>query len=71
MKKVFFPLPIISKSINRLAGTTYFTRLYIMEAYHRLWIAAGKGWKIVFCTLYKYYEHTVILFGLVNFPAAF
>ncbi len=71
MKKNCYPLPLISESIDRLTGATYFTKLDIREAYHRLRIASGNGWKTVFKTRYSHYEYTVVPFGLVNVPAAF
>jgi hypothetical protein len=70
-KKNHYPLPLISKLIDRLAGARYFTKLDIREAYHRLRITSGDEWKTAFHTRYSHYEYTVILFGLVKAPAAF
>jgi hypothetical protein len=69
-RKNHYPPPLISKAINRLSGAHYFTKLDICEAYHRPQIAPGDEWKTVFCTHYGHYEYTVVLFSLVNAPAA-
>jgi hypothetical protein len=68
-KKNCYPLPLISKSIDRLAGAAYFTKLDIREAYHRLRIASGNELKTAFRTRYGHYEYTVVPFGLLNVPA--
>ncbi len=70
-KKNRYPLPLISEVIDRLSGACYFTKLNIREAYHRLRIASGDEWKTALCTRYGHYEYTVVVFGLVNAPAAF
>jgi hypothetical protein len=70
-KKNQYPLLLINEAINRLAGARYCTKLDIREAYHRLRLAPGDTWKTAFCMRYGHYEYTVILFGLVNAPAAF
>jgi hypothetical protein len=70
-KKNRYPLLLISESIDRLAGARYFTKLDMREAYYRLRIASGDEWKTAFRTRYGHYEYTVVLFGLVNVPAAF
>ena len=31
----------------------------------------GKEWKTAFCTRYRHYKYTVMLFGLTNAPATF
>ncbi len=54
-----------------MSGGHYFTKLDIREAYPRLWIAQGDEWKTMFCMHYDHYKYTVVLFGLVNAPAAF
>jgi hypothetical protein len=71
MKKSRYPLPLISKSIDCLTGTTYFTKLDNREAYLKLWTAFGNEWKAAFCMLYGNYKYTIVSFGLVNAPSAF
>ncbi len=70
-KKNCYPLPLISKAIDCLAGARYFTKLDIRKAYHRLWIAPGDEWKTAFRTFYGHYEYSIIPFGVVHAPAAF
>jgi hypothetical protein len=70
-KNYRYPLLLISEAIDQLSGAHYFTKLNIREAYQMLWIAPGDKWKTAFCTRYGHYEYTVVLFGLVNAPAAY
>ncbi len=70
-KKNRYPLPLISTSIDRLAGARYFTKLDICKAYHTLRIESGDEWKMTFHTRYGHYEYTIVLVSLVNVPAAF
>jgi hypothetical protein len=70
-KKNRYPRSLISEAIDSLLGARYFTKLNSHEAYHRLWIVPGDKWKTAFYTRYGHYEYTIILFGLVNAPAAF
>ena len=41
------------------------------NTYHCLCIQKGDKWKTAFCCQYRYFEYQVVLFGLVNAPAAF
>jgi hypothetical protein len=70
-RKNSHPLPLISESIDSLAGAQYFTKLDMREAYHRLWVASGNEWKTAFRMRYGHYEYTIVPFGLVNAPAEF
>ncbi len=69
-KENHYPLPLISKSIDRLASARYFTKRDIREAYHRLRIVSGDEWKTAFRTRYGHDEYIVVPLGLVNAPAA-
>ncbi len=70
-RKNRYPLPLIIEAIDHLFGAKFYTKLDIRDAYHRVRVTEGEEWKIAFCTCYGHYEYTVMLFGLVNAPAAF
>ena len=42
------PLPLISKTLDRLTGAKVFTKLDLKDAYHRIWIRKGNKWKTAF-----------------------
>ena len=65
------PLPLITKTLDRLCGSKVFTKLDLKDAYYRLRIKAGDEWKTAFRTRYSYFEYLVIPFGLANAPATF
>jgi hypothetical protein len=64
-------LPLITKSLERLAQAKFYTKLDVREAYHRIRIKEGNKWKTAFRTKYGYFEYTVMPFGLTNAPAQF
>jgi hypothetical protein len=65
------PLPLIDKTINRLAGAKVYIKLDFRDAYHRIRIKPDDEWKTAFRTRYGYYEYIVMLFGFTNAPATF
>ena len=66
-----YPLPLIYKTLDALYSAKYFTKLNVIAAFNRIWIAEGYKWLIVFITWFGLYEILVILFGLYNAPAMF
>ncbi len=66
-----YPLPLISEAIDRLLCAKFYTKLNILDAYHRVQIAEGEGWKTSSRTRYCNYEYTVMPFDLANSTAAF
>ena len=66
-----YPLPFISKILNRLSRAKYFSKLNIKKAYYEIRIREGDEWKTVFHTRYGHCKYLVILFGLINAPATF
>jgi len=66
-----YPLPLISKILDRLSHTKRFTKLDLRDTYHRIRIKEGNEWKTAFRTRYGHYEYIVIPFSLSNAPATF
>lgn len=66
-----YPLPLISETLDRLAGANLFTKLDLRDAYHRIKIRVGDEWKTAFRTRYGHFEYQVMPFGLANAPATF
>ena len=69
--KNWYPLPLISKSLNCLGCANHFTQLDLTNAYHWMRIWEGDEWKIAFRMQYGHFEYQVIPFGLFNAPASF
>jgi hypothetical protein len=65
------PLPLISKTLDRLSGVKRFTRLDLCDAYHRIHIKRGDEWKMAFHTRYSHFEYIVMPFSLINTPTTF
>ncbi|KAG5731289.1 hypothetical protein E4T56_gene8120 [Termitomyces sp. T112] len=69
--KNHYSLPLISKLINNLWGTQYFTKLNIQWSYNNVRIQQGDKWKAAFWTNWGLFEPLVMFFGLTNSPATF
>ena len=70
-KKNRHPLPLITQILDQLNGCSYFTKMDLRDAYHRLRIRKGDEWKTAFRSRYGHYEYMVMPFGLANAPATF
>src|SRR5437667_12207267 len=66
-----YPLLLINELLDRLYGSTVFSKIDLRNAYYRIRIREGDEWKTAFRTRYSYYKYLVIPFGLTNAPATF
>ncbi len=66
-----YPLPLISKLIDKLRSAKYFTKLDVRWGYNNIQIREGDEEKAAFRTNRALFEPTVMFFGLTNSPATF
>ena len=66
-----YPLPLISKLINKLQGARYFTKLDVRWGFNNVQMKEGDEWKAAFQTNRGLYEPLVMFFGLTNSLATF
>ena len=66
-----YPLPLINKTLTRIAKAKIITKIYIQDAYNLIRIKEGDEWKTAFRTRFGLFEFLVIPFGLTNAPAIF
>lgn len=66
-----YPLPLIHEMLDRLTGSSIYTKLDLRGAYNLVRIKEGEEWKTAFRTRYGHFEYTVMPFGLTNAPATF
>ena len=69
--KNWYPLPLISKLLNHVKGTKYFTKIDVCNGFNRLCIALGHEFKTAFRTHYGHFEYLVMRFGLTGAPSTF
>jgi Reverse transcriptase (RNA-dependent DNA polymerase) len=69
--KNHYPLPLISKLVNQLQGTKFFTRFNVRWGYQNVQMKAGDEWQAVFCTNHGLYKPLVMFFRLTNSPSTF
>jgi hypothetical protein len=60
------PLPLINEIQDIIQSAKFFTKYDITNAYNRLRIKEGDGWKMAFRTKYGHFEYLVMPFGLTN-----
>jgi hypothetical protein len=65
------PLPLINKTLDRLIGAAYYTKLDLKNAYYQIRIKKGDKWKTAFRTRYGYFKYLVIPFKLINISITF
>ena len=66
-----YPLPLIPQQIDRLWGSTLFTKFNIRWGYNAVRIKKGHEWKAAFTTNEGLYKPTIMFFRLCNLPATF
>jgi len=69
--KNVYPLPLIHELLDRMAGSSIFTKLDLKDAYWLIRIKKGDEWKTAFRTRYGLFEYLVMPFGLSNAPGQF
>ena len=69
--KNMYPLPLISKILDKLKGTKYFTKIDLWARYNNVWIKDGDQWKAALKTSRGLFKPTVVFFGMCNSPATF
>ena len=63
-----YPLPLISKLIDKLKKAKYYTKLDIRWRYNNIRMKEGNKWKAAFRTNRGLFEPLVMFFGLCNSP---
>ena len=66
-----YPLPLISDLIDKLKGSSIFTKMDIRWGYNNVLIKPEDRWKAAFVTPLGLFKPTVMFFGLCNSPATF
>ena len=66
-----YPLPLISKLVNKLQGAKYFTKLDVCWGFNNVRMKEGDEWKAAFQTNWGLFEPLVMFFKLINSSATF
>ena len=69
--KNWYPLSLISKSLDRLGRARRFIQLDFTNAYYRMRIREDDEWKTAFQTRYGHFEYQAMSFSFFNAPAIF
>jgi hypothetical protein len=70
-KKDRYPLLLIYKTLQWISKAKWFTKFDVPAAFHKIYIAEGDEWLIVFQTHFGLFEWLVTLFRLANAPSTF
>jgi hypothetical protein len=66
-----YPLPHLEDLVDKLQGSTQFSKVDMASGYHQMQIAPEDTHKTAFVTKYGLYEWRVVPFGLANAPSVF
>ena len=66
-----YPIPRIDDILDRLGGSTVYSKIDLTQAYHQVEVEPAHQHCIAFQARGGLYEYTVLPFGLVNAPATF
>jgi Reverse transcriptase (RNA-dependent DNA polymerase) len=66
-----YPLPLISKIMDKIKGAKFFTKFDVRWGYNNVRIKAEDQWKAAFKINRGLFEPTVLFFGMCNSPATF
>ena len=69
--KNWYPLPLISETLNRLSQAKIFIKLDIIATFNQLCIWEGDESLTAFHTCFELFKYLVMPFGLCNGPASF
>ena len=70
-KKNVYPIPQIDDTLNIMAGSCWFSTLYLVSGYWQVEVAQQDREKTVFCIPEGLFKFKVLPFGLNNAPATF
>ena len=70
-RKDAYPLPLISESLDSLAGAKWFSTFDLRAGYHQLAVHPRDRHKTAFVTRRGLFQFRVLPFGLCNSPASF
>ena len=66
-----YPIPLIKETLSQIGKAKWYTKLDVIQAFHKIRIAKGDEWKTAFRTRFGLFEWLVTPFGLANAPANF
>ena len=71
MIKNIYPLPLISDLIDKLQGSSIFTKVNIWWGYNNVFSKPEDCWKTAFTTPLGLFKPNIVFFGMCNSPAMF